>query len=261
MNKCLLYLFAILSGILLVQFMQVVKAEKIIIQRPAAPTYINSDGTTYVPNAVNYPKVNDLETLIFNNNYGDQPLELRLARLESSVFGAVQSGNYNDRLNRLISASSILTGTPSGYTYYGGQNSTNSYSDQTSGTNVSTKNTSKGKNGLSNLANLLMGGGKMTGYTPPVYQDPYYAQPYYGYSQTCPPYNGRNPSYNPNYNTQQQFGTLPYIPSYANSTNGRMTDIFSNGSGNEFYYTDGTGRFMRDMRSTGGGVGVSIIND
>ncbi len=215
-------------------------AKKVVVQYPAEPEYLNSDGSTYTSNDVNYPRVNELEKLIFNSEYREQPLEIRLARLEQRIFGAAQRGDLNARLDRLSSASTILK--------------RNSQAAQ--GANTATK----AKNSLSNLTKLLTGG-QLTGYTPPVYYDPYYAQPYY--TNTQQPYGANYPIYNnSNFNTSK-FTSYPYVPQFSNGTwgqpqkNGRFSDLFSAGTGNEFYYDDG--RFSRDLRSVGGGTGVKII--
>ncbi len=215
-------------------------AKKVVIEYPAAPVYLNSDGTQYSSNGVNYPKVNELEKLILNANFSDQPLDIRLARLEQRIFGASQRGDFNYRVEKLMDASKILANNQTAY----------SAQEENSGT--------KAKKGLSNLAKLLTGG-QLTGYTPPVYMDPYYAQPYY--SNTQQPYSANYPTYNNNNFNTSNFGNLPYVPKYSNggfgNTGGRFNDLFSSGSGNEFYYDDG--RFQRDLRSTGGGAGVKII--
>lgn len=225
--------------LILLLIMLPVAAKKVVVQYPAGPEYMNSDGTTYAPNSVNYPRVNELEKLIFNSEFRNQPIETRLSRLEQRVFGATQRGDLNTRLDKLISASTILAGDSQVVTQ---------------GTNAGTK----AKNSFGNLAKLLTGG-QMTGYTPPVYYDPYYAQPYY--SSTQQPYGANYPTYNNSNVNTSNFGPLPYIPQYSQNgfgqTGGRFNDLFSAGSGNEFYYDDG--RFRKDLRSVGGGSGVQII--
>lgn len=235
----------------LIVFCQSVQAKTVIVQHPSAPSYLNYDGSAYNPEDVNYPKINELEKLIFNNNYSKQPIEYRLARLERSVFGAIQRGNLNDRVDKLASASAILNTQ---------NNSLGNYLTQkVLGTDNGTSAT-KAKRGLSNLASLLLGG-QMTGYTPPVTQDPYYNQQNYCTPQSTYP---QTYSYAPTYapmKIKRNFGNLPFVPQYSTGNYGQVggpySDLYSAGSGDEFYMDDG--RYHKDLRSTGGGVGVKVI--
>jgi|GEM_PF-4707162 len=236
MNKWLFLLFIALS----VLHVQSAAAKKVVVQHPAPPEYMNLDGTTYVPSSVNYPRVNELEKLIFQAEFHDQPLEIRLSRLEQRVFGATQRGDLNARLDKLAGASTILTSNP----------------QTVQGANAGTK----AKSGLANLAKLI-GGGQLTGYTPPVYYDPYYAQPYYTNAQQ--PYGANYPTYNnSNFNSySQNFGSMPSIPQFSKSgwgqPGGRYSDMFSSGMSNEFYYNDRL--HNKDLKSIGGGSGVKVI--
>lgn len=261
--------------------------------------YRNPDGTEFVPNSASYPKISEIERLTFNKTFEDEPIEIRLSRLESklykkdysqnslaqrvetientldekcisnkekntlaslekkifnqtysnqsakerverlekSVLGANQCGDLNSRIATLKTASSSLEDQSrqlANMQQYNFQN--DPYRPQ---------------NGLKNMVKNFFSpfsGGSMTGFSPPVTSSPYY-QPYSAYQN--PAQNMYNRAWN-NINTNQPYAN----PQGANNTFYR--DIFQDNGGDEMYYTDG--QHYKDLRSTSGGCGVTIIN-
>lgn len=138
-------------------------------------TYTNSSNAQRIDNIISnfnqinkYPNLskNDLsrlESRILNQNFVQNNPQRRIERLEQQMFGAVQSGDLNSRLEALKLASK---------TY----NRTNNYYPNT---NIKT-----GWKGIAgNLGNSLLGG-SMTGFTPPI--TPYYNTYANGYNNYNP---------------------------------------------------------------------------
>ncbi len=260
--------------------------------------YRNPDGTEFVPNSASYPKISEIEKLTFNKTFEDEPIEIRLSRLESklyrkdysnlslaqrvetientldeksvgnkgkntlsslekkvfnktydkesaqerierlekSILGANQCGDLNSRIATLKTASSSLeeqTRQLADMQQYNFQN--DPYRVQ---------------NGLKNMVKNFFSPfsqGSMTGFTPPVNSSPYY-QPYSAYQ------NPAQTMYNNAWNNINN----PYGASYPQNNGGTYyRDIFQDNGGDEMYYTDG--QYYKDLRSTSGGCGVTII--
>ncbi len=249
--------------------------------------YRNPDGTEFVPNSADYPRISEMEKLAFNRTFEDEPIEIRLNRLESklykkdysneslaqrveaientldeksiskkekntlatlekkifnktfqnentqsriqrlekSILGANQSGNLTSRIETLKVASTSLENQSRQLAQMPYQNFQNDpYQPQ-----------NDFKNAIKNAFNAFSQG-SMTGFSPSVNSFPTY-QPY-----------SANNMYNGSY--------MPYPIQGQNNTYYR--DIFKDNSGDEMYYTDG--QYYKDLKSTQGGMGVTIIN-
>ncbi len=257
--------------------------------------YRNPDGTEFVPNSASYPKISEIEKLTFNRTFEDEPIEIRLSRLESklykkdyssqslaqrveaientldeksisrkdkntlsslekkifnktydqessqsriqrlerSVLGANQSGNLTSRIETLKVASSSLENQSKQLAQMPYQNFQNDPYQPQNGF----------KNAIKNAFNMFSQG-SMTGFSPSVNSFPNY-QPY-----------SANNMYNGAYQPYQNQGQGFYYPTPQNNTYYR--DIYKDNSGDEMYYTDG--QYYKDLRSTSGGMGVTIIN-
>lgn len=127
MKKALLILTFTLFNIL------IAKAE-IVIEKLEDPPYLNPDGSTYVvetpkteesprtvtvytpqkteggfKNALSSANLSKIERKVFNRNFVGDTIYNRLSRLERRVFGAVQRGENDIRLKRLITATKSYT--------------------------------------------------------------------------------------------------------------------------------------------------------
>lgn len=282
MRKIILLASATICTLFLTQLSEFADG-KMDIMQSKAPDYINSDGTNFVPEEVNYQTVDELESMLFQKKYTKEPLEMRLSRIEKKMFGMTQqNSNYSARLDKLMAASSVITGKPGSPEYWSARrnqdiakaNSYNSYAqDPYSSYNYGQgqQNQSKLREKFSQIGSILKGG-QLTGYTPPISQDPYQYAPQqgmqygqYGNGQNQPAYysTNNNQNYNPYTGYRQQsFSNAPYLPPYANSGNrssqdGQYLDVFSNSGGEQYNSRDG----YKDngMGSTGGGMGVKII--
>ena len=280
---------------------------EIIIDKLPEVKFRNPDGTEFVPNSASYPKISQMEQLVFSKTFEDEPIEIRLNRLESRLYrkdysnmplaqrveaientldeksvskkerntlanlekkifnktyqnediqtrikrleksglGANQSGNLNSRIETLKVASSSLENQSRELARV-----QQSYQDF--------QNPYRPQNGLKNAIRNIFGGanpGTLTGFSPPVNSMTYpNYQPYSAYNN---PYNGvwnNQPYYNNA--AQQGRGQNFYYP--APNNNNYFQDIFKDNSGDEMYYTDG--QYYKDLNSTSGGMGVTIIN-
>jgi hypothetical protein len=75
------------------------------------PMYMNADGSLYNPNEVAYPKVTQIEQIVLNKTYENQPIDTRLERLERKIFKRTFS-NYSlaqrmDNLTNSVAESSV----------------------------------------------------------------------------------------------------------------------------------------------------------
>lgn len=59
---------------------------EIVIDKLPEVKYRNPDGTEFVPNSASYPKISQMEKLVFNKTFEDEPIEIRLNRLESKLY-------------------------------------------------------------------------------------------------------------------------------------------------------------------------------
>lgn len=262
--------------------------------------YRNPDGTEFVPDSASYPKISRIEKLTFNKSFEDEPIEIRLNRLESklykkdysnlslsqrveaientldeksvgnkgkntlsslerkifnktytnenaqtrierlerSILGANQCGNLNSRIETLKTASSSL------------EDQTRQLANMQ---NYNIQNDPyRVQNGLKNAFKNMFGifsPGTMTGFSPPVNTNPYTQyRPYNAYA---------NPVQNPYGGSLNNINTnRPYTSAYPQGS--YFQDIYKDNSGDEMYYTDG--QYYKDLRSTTGGCGVTIIN-
>lgn len=175
-----------------------------------------------------------LENKVFNRTFtGDYNLS-RLQRLEKQVYGAVQTGDAQNRLQRLLVAARSYSPNP--YNYYQQNQTASNLQNQYNPYNA--YNTNNPYNPYSQyrpfkqskIRNFLntFSGGTLTGWSPPVTgynTQSGYQSPYSGYQNTSP-------------------------------TNG--IKLFSNGaSGRETYWDDG--QYQRHLNSADGGIGVKII--
>lgn len=270
---------------------------EIVIDNLPEVKYRNPDGTEFVPNSTSYPKISEIERLTFNRTFEDEPIEIRLNRLESklykkdysnlslaqrveaientldeksisrkdkntlaslekkifnktyndedtqsriqrlerSILGANQSGNLTSRIETLKVASSSLEDQSRQLAQMPYQNFQNDPYQPQNGF----------KNAIKNAFNMFSSGG-MTGFSPSVNSFPSY-QPYSANNM----YNG---AYQPYQNQGQNF----YYPAPQQNNNTYYRDIFKDNSGDEMYYTDG--QYYKDLKSTQGGMGVTIIN-
>lgn len=244
---------------------------EIVIEKLEDPPYLNPDGTTYTvkepvettnygysdptqniqtskvlsstknfKSALSNAQLSKLERKIFGRNFvGDTDLN-RLARLEQSVYGAVQRGDNTMRLAKLATATKSyannysarynngiynnapgINRTYSNFYNYGYNNPYNNPY------NMYTPYRPYKRTGLKEFFKVVTGG-TLTGFSPSV----------------------SNSLYDP-YNPYGNLQTNPYGTS-------NFTDLFSNGTqGSEMYYDDG--QYRKDIRSTGGGCGVKVI--
>ncbi len=268
---------------------------EIVIENLPEVKYRNPDGTEFVPDSTNYPKISEIEKLTFNRTFEEEPIEIRLSRLESrlykkdystlslaqrveaientldeksinkkdkntlsslekkifnktyenestqnriqrlekSVLGANQSGNLTSRIETLKVASSSLENQSKQLAQMPYQNFQNDPYKMQGGF----------KNAIKNAFSAFSQG-NITGFSPGVNTFPAY-QPY-----------SANNMYNGVYQPYQNQGQNFYYPTQQNNTYYR--DIFKDNSGDEMYYTDG--QYYKDLKSTSGGMGVTIIN-
>lgn len=151
-----------------------------------------------------------IEAKVLRKSYGQNNTEERIERLEQQIFGAVQSGDLEERFETLKAASQ-------GY-------NRNQYAP-TYNQNTITSGRGGWKNIVGNIGGMLLGGGPlggtMTGFTPSL--DPYNSNNNYN-------------TYNNGYNNYNNFANLGY-PSgnglYSGyRTNHGYSDTFNNyGSG------------------------------
>ncbi len=230
---------------------------EIVIDKLEDPEYLNGPKTAY--NTVspfyntggittkrtynlNSGQLSKVERKVFGRTYVGDDATNRLKRLESNVFGAVQTGDENNRLKRLSSATQNLSNKYPEYTAYNNYNRYNNYYNYRNPYNnmytpYRPYNGYYQRPGLRRLFKTIKNNnGALTGFTPPTtYQDPYFNN----FSMPYPPAN----SY---YTT-------------TTGSNGNFTNLFSNGqSGSETYYDDG--RYRKNLSSSSGGCSVQVIN-
>ncbi len=243
----------------LIMFMQTAGAE-IVIDKLEDPPYLNPDGTIYTPqesqytqtqetgntaasnvkNNINSMQLSKMERRVFGRNFLGDSGQNRLARLEQRVFGASQSGNTDNRLKRLNTATrSFRTSYPTQYNYsYNNPNdlrrfSPRYYNNQYNNPyNMYAPYRPYRRTGIREFFKVVTGGGGLTGYSPSLNSLDSYTQNMY---------NNNNPYYT----------SVP-------GTGQNHMDLFSNGtSGSEMYYDDG--QYRKDLNSTGGSCGVKVI--
>lgn len=234
----------IMLGLLL--FSQCAYSE-IVIDKLEDPEYLNPPKTAYnnyspvYNTAVTTKRTSNLnsgvlskvERKVFGRTYVGDDATNRLQRLESSVYGAIQSGDEKNRLARLSSATQGLTNKYPEYSAYNVYN--NYYGRNYYNPNIPYYNgyapRPYARYGLRNMIRNIKNG-SLTGYTPPI--NSYYNDPYYS-----------------NYPSQNSYYT-------STTGNSNFTNLFSNGqSGSETYYDDG--RYRKNLSSTSGGCGVQVI--
>lgn len=229
---------------------------EIVIDKLEDPEYLNGPKTsynTYTPfhntatttkrtYNLNSGQLSKVERKVFGRTYVGDDATNRLQRLESSVFGAVQSGNERSRLTKLSSATQGYSNKYPQYSAYNGYNNyynngyyNNYYNPNNPYYNRYTPYRPYARPTIRNIIRNIRSG-SLTGYTPPVntYYNQYPQNSYYNF----PPPNGY------------------YTSTTGNGT--QFTDLFSNGqSGSETYYDDG--RYRKNLSSTSGGCGVKVI--
>ncbi len=121
--------------------------------------------------------LNDLEMLCFQKTYKKDTIEKRIQRLETQVFGTIQSGNLNNRFNNLQMAVNNMNMQNQPYNnmytqqnYYQNNYGMNQYP------NYHRNLASQFRSAIGNLFNPM----KMTGFTPPVYNPINYYDANYG---------------------------------------------------------------------------------
>jgi len=274
---------------------------EIVIEKLEDPEYLNPQGTLYTPyedkniqitpknttgvttktiygSSISSATLSKIEKKVFGRSFiGDNNLN-RLSRLEQRVFGAVQRGETNNRVQRLKTATQNYANnyayTPN---YY--RRSYPAYGYYNNPYNMYAPYRPYKRAKLKGLFRALTGA-SLTGFTPPasdiLAQNGYTnstIDPYSAYNssslQNYAPNTGLSNGYSWSNNYQNPYSGSTYS-TYAGpnmQNNGYYTpanaqsnriDIFSNGaSGSETYYDDG--RYRRNMSSTGGGCGVKII--
>lgn len=202
-------------------------------------TYPNSTNLQRIDNIISnfnqinkYPNISKstlskIETQIFNQKYSMNNPQRRIERLEENLFGATQSGDLNTRFNNVQQAVKA-------YASNSNPALNNIYP------NYNTPRT--GWKGLSgNLGNALLGGGSMTGFTPPL--NPYFNQ------NNCNMYN-RN-AFPTNTTVYNNAGYNPYNNfGLGGSSNANNQSIRSNRG-----YYEGSG-----MQNFSSGAGVTILD-
>ncbi len=209
-----------------------------------SPPAIYNTGTTTTKRTynLNSGQLSKIERKVFGRTYVGDDATNRLKRLESNVYGAVQTGDENNRLKRLTSATKNFSNKYPEYTAYNNYYNRNYYNPYYNPYNnrytpYRPYNNPFVKPGLKRIFRTIRNNGSLTGYTPPIntYQEEqFYNNAYSSY-----------PSSN-NYYTS------------ANGGIGNFTNLFSNGqSGSETYYDDG--RYRKNLNSSSGGCGVQVI--
>jgi len=201
---------------------------------------------TISPSSLNSGTLSKIERKVFGRTFiGDDRVN-RLTRLEREVFGAIQKGKGPVRLARLKTATQNYTNkyatqyNLANKRFYPGYNYNYNYYNNPY--NMYTPYRPYKRTGLKQFFRALTGT-SLTGFSPPPSSFDVNTQS--GYNS---PYG--NP-YNNSYSTANQY--------YTNSSNpNNYRDMFSNGaSGSEMYYDDG--RYRKNLNSTGGGCGATII--
>ena len=62
-----------------------VEAQIVIEQLPDVE-YKNYDGTTFIPNSENYPRISKIEEMLFLKTFEQEPIEIRLKRIEQKLY-------------------------------------------------------------------------------------------------------------------------------------------------------------------------------
>jgi len=136
-----------------------------------------------------FANLSSLELTVFNQTYDGESTPTRLSRLESKVFGSLQSGTPETRLAKLNQniESSFAASTPnnnSSYTNFGGMNENYSSTTTQSGTGAKSAAWQIIKSLLFNfLSGSNYGNYGGYGYSP-------YSSGYYGYNDPYYSYNG-----------------------------------------------------------------------
>lgn len=122
-------------------------------------------------------QLSKMELLCFRTVYKKDPPEVRIQRLETNIFGTIQSGNLNSRFNNLEMA---LNNQQQQQQNYNIQYSQNNYYQNDCGMNYN-RNYHQGlasnfRNIIGNMFNPM----RMTGFTPPVYNPFNYYDANYG---------------------------------------------------------------------------------
>ncbi len=230
---------------------------EIVIDKLEDPEYLNGPKTTYNNHVpfyntgsttakrtynLNSGQLSKVERKVFGRTYVGDDATNRLQRLESNVFGAVQTGDENNRLKRLSSATQNYANKYPEYTAYNNGNYYNYYNAYNNPyynryTPYRPYNNPYARQGIRRLFRTIRNNGSLTGYTPPVNtysQDTFYNNSFTSYPSSNGYYTGA--ASNPN----------------------NFTNLFSNGqSGSETYYDDG--RYRRNLSSSSGGCGVKVI--
>ena len=177
-------------------------------------TYPNSTTAQRIDNIIlnfnqlnKYPNISKhvlsrMETQILNQDYPQNSPERRIERLEQQIFGAVQSGNVDNRYQTLLVASKNYRRT----------NQTNQdYSDPLS--------QGGWKNVAGAIGNSLLGG-SMTGFTPPINPN------YDNYNNNYNNYNNSYNSYPSGYGAYQGYrSNHGYSDSFKNYSSGTGVTI------------------------------------
>ena len=199
-------------------------------------TYPNLSFSQRVDNIVaNFNKINDypdiskielnnIENMVFGKNYSSYGIQERIENLERKLLGAVQAGDMLSRYEtiKVASKNNNRIVNPSYPNYY--QNS-----------NLASR--PKGLKGvLGAIGTFLLGGGTMTGFSPPL-------DPYNSYNN----YNSYNSGYSPNYssgynnpNFMNMGGNMPGSGVYrgTRTNTGWVDDYSSYGSGSRVTILD-----------------------
>lgn len=193
-------------------------------------TFPNSTLAQRVDNVImNYNQINrsqnvsikgldKLEAKILGANYPQDTAQTRVERLEQTLLGAAQDGDLNTRVNTLQTA--IKNTTP-----------TQNYAQiPTTGKNGIVRNL------LGALGGAFLGGGYMTGFTPPI--DPFYSgSGYNGYNSYSG--NGMHNSFTNLGGNMPAYGNSLY--GYNNPTSGIYRGYRSNRGYSDQYSNYGTG--------------------
>jgi len=215
---------------------------------PSASTTQRLDNIISNFNQLNkYPNISrntlsKIESKVFSQSFPQNSTERRVERLEQQVFGAVQSGDINQRYKNLMVASKAVNPDAVINSYY---------PTPASGPRL--------RNVLGNFGNTMMGG-NMTGFTPPIDSGSTYS------TNNSPPYN-TNAGYNTNpaYNTSPGYNTNT---GYNNTNMGYNSPFtsFGPGSGSGIYKGYGTSNglggysYGESSNNYGTGTGVHILD-
>ena len=136
----------------------------------------NMENGNYYGN-ISKAQLGKMEMLCFQKMYKKEPIETRIQRLETNVFGTIQSGNLNNRFKNLELA---INNQQQQNQYYNNQYGQNNYYPNGYGMNYNGNYHQSLASNFRNIIGNMFNPMRMTGFTPPVYNPFNYYDANYG---------------------------------------------------------------------------------